>query len=204
MSIPSMSQAEFRNILHDHKFASPLLDSAIEQAERSHTGQLRDNGNSYLAEHIYPVAYEVIKSYGDLPASINVIAAAILHDSIEDDPAFTYEQCEAQFGAAIADIVQALTKNAEENASSNNQQEKARLNRAYMQRLAQGPPEAMLIKLADRYCNLATIPTIKTTNPGKYNRYISETKDLFLPLAKAHSAYFYAQLEALLRELAMI
>ena len=196
-----MSQADFRHILHERALASPLIDSAIEQAEQSHASQLRDNGNSYLTEHIYPVASEVITSYGELSAPASVIAAAILHDSIEDDPTFTYERCKDQFGTTIADIVQALTKNDEENAPSNNQQEKARLNHAYMRRLANGPPEAMRIKLADRFCNLATISTIKTTNPGKYNRYISETKDLFLPLAKVHSAYFYAQLKDLLDDL---
>lgn len=201
MTIPNMSRTEFRNVLQDHTLDSALLDNAIEQTEQSHKGQFRDNGNPSLTEHVYPVAYQVIKSYGSLAIPVHVVVSALLHDCIEDDPHFTYKRCEDRFGKQIAGIVQALTKSDAENVVSNNQEEKARLNRIYMQRLAGGPHEAMLIKLADRYCNLATIKTIKDTNPGKYNRYISETRDLFLPLAKAYSAYFYNQLDELLHSL---
>jgi len=199
MNLSYMTQATFRTFLQDSGLASPLVDDAIKQAERSHKDQLRDNGNSYLTEHIYPVAYETVQSYRGKPVPVEVVAAALLHDAIEDDPGFTYKTCQEKFGTKIADIVQALTKNTSENNPSSNQDEKARLNRIYMQRLVSGPSEALIIKLADRYCNLVTVHTIKNTNPGKYNRYIQETADLFLPLAQKHSAYFYNRLQELLR-----
>ncbi|HEX3568825.1 MAG TPA: HD domain-containing protein [Candidatus Saccharimonadales bacterium] len=201
MSTLNMTRLKFERKLQEKGLTSPLMDRAIVQVELSHRNQLRDNGNPYLTEHIYPVAYEVIKSYGDLSAPKIVVISALLHDCIEDDPGFTYETCRAKFGKRIADIVQALTKNEKENAVSNNQEEKTQLNRIYMRRLLSGPSEALIVKLADRFCNLATVQTIKSTNPGKYNRYIQETRVLFLPLAEQYSTYFYDQLRVLLQNL---
>jgi (p)ppGpp synthase/HD superfamily hydrolase len=135
-----------------------------------------------------------------------LIAASLLHDCIEDDPDFTPEICRHNFGDKVTTLVSALTKSPDENASDIvdpelRQKTKYELNRIYLERVKGAGPEALKIKLADRYNNLAAAPTIRTTKPAKYDRYVRETSELFLPLARTTSRYFYDRFAKLLKEL---
>jgi len=78
-------------------------------------------------------------------ADIQVIAAAILHDTVEDTVT-TLEELEQQFGTAIAAIVGEVT--------DNKQLPKAERKRLQIERAGRCSDAAKLVKLADKICNL--------------------------------------------------
>ncbi|MEK7153870.1 MAG: HD domain-containing protein [Patescibacteria group bacterium] len=199
--LPSLSEADFVAVLEARRILSPQIEMAIEQAKLSHGDQARDNGESYLTEHIFPVANEVILSYGlETPAEEDIIGA-LLHDAIEDDPDFTAELCLQRFGQTVTTLVQVLTKQPGENQPSLDESVKMEINRALLSRIARDCPRAMRIKLADRYHNLRSVISIRETNPAKYQRYLVETGVIFLPVAKEFSPYFYDKLRVELEAL---
>ena len=54
--------------------------------------------------------------------------------------------------------------------------------------------EAVLVKLSDRFNNVSCVHLVKKTKPKKYKRYIKETTEIFLPVAKKYSNYFYQKI----------
>ena len=91
---------------------------AVSQARKSHGNQQRDIGGSYLTQHIYPIAnnsnaYFIEK--GGVSEQLNHLTlTALLHDSVEDDPNFSFEDIEQLFegdlGRTISSSVEVLTK----------------------------------------------------------------------------------------------
>ncbi|HEB54518.1 MAG TPA: bifunctional (p)ppGpp synthetase/guanosine-3',5'-bis(diphosphate) 3'-pyrophosphohydrolase, partial [bacterium] len=84
--------------------ASPagLLVTAAAFAARQHRDQRRKGSNTPYVNHPLSVARRLIEIGGvDDPVTL---AAAILHDTIEDTDA-TQELLTAQFGAEVADVV---------------------------------------------------------------------------------------------------
>ncbi len=87
-----------------------LVQRAYALAEEAHRGVTRQSGEPYI-EH--PLA--VAKILADMRIDALGIAAALLHDVVEDTR-FTLEDIRAQFGPVIANIVDGVTKfNAFEN-----------------------------------------------------------------------------------------
>ncbi|KPL27128.1 MAG: hypothetical protein AMJ72_10540, partial [Acidithiobacillales bacterium SM1_46] len=76
-----------------------LLARAIALAERAHHGQTRASGEPYLS-HSLAVAHILV----DLNLDHETVAAAILHDVVEDC-GIELGEIEAQFGARIAGLV---------------------------------------------------------------------------------------------------
>lgn len=77
-----------------------------------------------------------------------VICAALLHDTIEDTET-TFEEIEAAFGFAVADVVREVT---DDKALA--KPERKRLQIEHARRIS---PRAKLVKLADKICNLRDI-----------------------------------------------
>src|SRR5688500_19144302 len=76
-------------------------------AARFHQGQLRKDGTTPYIAHPFRVAMTVRDVFGvDDPIAL---AAALLHDVIEDTTA-DYDDLEREFGAEVARVVAALTK----------------------------------------------------------------------------------------------
>ena len=68
--------------------ADSLIEGAVNVAEEVHSGLLREDGtSSFLETHTWPVAIDVIKHYRSVNRNITSVevAAAILHDIMEDD-----------------------------------------------------------------------------------------------------------------------
>lgn len=122
--------------------AQPIWLDAISFAARAHRHGLRKDGRTPYVAHVYRVAMTVRDVFGcDDPTAI---AAAVLHDTIEDTGT-DYDDIEERFGHDVAECVAALTKNAtlpepEREAD-------------YDKRLAQAPWQARLVKLADTHDN---------------------------------------------------
>src|SRR5210317_1990930 len=77
-----------------------LVLKAYEVGESAHRGQTRKTGEPYI---LHPVA--VAQILANMRMDHESIAAAILHDTIEDTP-LTWDEIREQFGAEIADLVE--------------------------------------------------------------------------------------------------
>lgn len=119
-----------------------LFQQAAAFAARQHRHQLRRDGRTPYVSHVFRVAMTVMHVFGCREDA--VIAAAILHDTIEDTTT-DYEDIEQRFGTLVADMVSALTKNM---ALPEPERE-----REYDARLAKADWRVRLIKLADTYDN---------------------------------------------------
>lgn len=175
--------------------SNPVINSALEIAQSAHKNQLRDNGSSYLEEHIYPIAISVLNRYKDDKEVVTLISSAIIHDVLEDSD-YKESNMRERVGDKITDIVKNLTKSQEENASGLSEDIKMKMNGIYLDKVINSNRETIIIKLEDRLQNLSCI-TDKThlLKPDKYKRYIIETESLFIPLTyKLKEAVNYKQL----------
>ncbi|MHC5004172.1 MAG: HD domain-containing protein [Planctomycetota bacterium] len=128
--------------------SSKALDAAVWQraasfAARAHGTQLRKDGRTPYYAHAARVGLTVAAMGFTDPA---ILAAALLHDTIEDTPA-DYDDIAETFGADVADLVACLTKD--------HRRTEPEREPAYDDQLASGPWQARLIKLADVYDNLS-------------------------------------------------
>ena len=81
-----------------------ILDKAIIFAVKAHEGQTRKDGSAYI---LHPLEVAVIA--GTMTQDINVLAAAVLHDTVEDTPV-TAEDILENFGPEIAEMVEHETE----------------------------------------------------------------------------------------------
>lgn len=117
---------------------------AAEFAARKHRDQRRkDQGASPYINHPITVADLLVKhgAVGDP----RVIAAALLHDTIEDTET-SYEELRGRFGATVADIVVEVT--------DVKWLQKHTRKRLHISRAARATHGAKLVKLADKIANL--------------------------------------------------
>ena len=81
-----------------------IIDRAYIYSARVHEGQVRLSGEPYLSHPL-----EVADILANMTLDVESIAAALLHDVIEDTPA-TKEDIEKMFGPGVAHIVEGVTK----------------------------------------------------------------------------------------------
>ena len=160
------------------------IKSALEIAQKGHKDQLRDNGGSYLEQHIYPIALSIINRYKDSDNLVTLVSCALLHDVLEDTD-IPESEMRKTMGDEITDIVKILTKSPEENAENQSQSIKMNMNEVYLNRVINSTQESIILKLEDRLQNLSCITNqTHLLKPEKYKRYIIETEKLFIPLSK--------------------
>src|ERR1700689_1494732 len=90
--------------VYDVSLEPDWLMRAYELADAAHQGQRRASGESYI-EH--PLAVAGILA--ELEMDVQTIAAALLHDVVEDT-SITGEEVAKQFGEEIARLVDGVTK----------------------------------------------------------------------------------------------
>src|SRR5437588_8265485 len=73
-------------------------------AKKAHTGVLRRSGEPYIQHPL-----EVALLLADMRIDADGIVAALLHDVVEDTD-YTLEELSTQFGEAVANIVDGVTK----------------------------------------------------------------------------------------------
>lgn len=112
-------------------------------AARRHRHQLRRDGKTPYVAHVARVTLVLTHLFGCTDET--AIAAALLHDTIEDT-ATDYDDIEEGFGVEVAECVAALTKN----MTLPEKQREA----DYERRLRGATWRARLVKLADVYDNL--------------------------------------------------
>jgi GTP pyrophosphokinase len=149
-----------------------LLRRAFETAERAHAGQTRRSGEEFI---LHPLG--VARICAELHLDEQTVAAALLHDVIEDTDA-DLDELRAEFGPDIAQLVEGVTKLTRISFQSREQAE-AENYRKMIVAMAQNP-RVILIKLADRLHNMRTIEYLGKQKQAQKAR---ETLEVYAPLA---------------------
>ena len=147
-----------------------LIERAFDVAEEAHRGQLRKSGEPYIT---HPLA--VTKILADLGIGVTSLAAALLHDTVEDTP-YTLEQLTKDFGSEIAMLVDGVTKLDKVKFGDNAQAETVRKMVVAMSK----DIRVLVIKLADRLHNARTW---KFVPEEKARKKAQETLEIYAPLA---------------------
>jgi len=151
---------------------SALIIRAYESAATAHNGQLRNSGEAYIS---HPLAVATILA--GLGLDDITIAAALLHDAVEDT-GLGLDEIDAEFGPDVASIVDGVTKLDRVRFDSKQAQQAATM-RKMLVAMAKDP-RVLLIKLADRLHNMQTIAAMPE---WKQKRSAQETLDVYAPLA---------------------
>ena len=161
----------FRSVRANHPKADlALLERAYLTAEKMHGTQTRKSGDPYIT---HPLAVTTILA--DIGMTESTLAAALLHDTVEDTP-YTLEQVRQDFGDEVARLVDGVTKLDKVKYGDSAQAETIRKMIVAMSR----DTRVLVIKLADRLHNMRTLRYVKQETQERVAR---ETLDIYAPLA---------------------
>ncbi len=149
-----------------------MIEHAFDIARDAHREQVRRSGEPYIT---HPVGVALVLA--DLGLDDVTVAAALLHDAVEDTTV-TKDDIERELGADVATIVDGVTKLDRLQFDSKEAQQAATL-RKMLVAMAKDI-RVLLIKLADRLHNMRTIASLPEF---KQRRIAQETLDIYAPLA---------------------
>ena len=152
--------------------AEAVIRKAYDYARAAHGGQKRASGEEYFT---HPCA--VAKILVDLGMDESTVAAAFLHDVIEDTPV-TEADIKREFGEEILELVLGVTK-LERIEFKSHEEEQAENFRKIFVAMAKDI-RVIIIKLADRLHNMRSLNYL---SKERQQRMARETLDIFAPLA---------------------
>ena len=172
--------------IHHKFFDEDALIKAYKYAERMHEGVFRKSGEPYIT-HPLRVAYTVSLCGADL----ETVIAALLHDVVEDcrEKGASLVVLSADYGQAVADIVNAVTKLDEDSDPDLSKAERDIMSEVKMQTVMN--PRALLVKAADRIDNLKTIDAMPEE---KQLKKAQRTREIILPMIRDVGAYMLADI----------
>ena len=147
-----------------------VIDRAFKTAEKYHEGQKRKSGEEYIT---HPLA--VARILADLGSGPATIAAALLHDTVEDT-AYSLEMLKSDFGDEVALLVDGVTKLDKVKFGDSAQAETMRKMVVAMSK----DVRVLVIKLADRLHNARTWGFVPIESA---KRKAQETLEIYGPLA---------------------
>src|SRR5664280_3061405 len=147
-----------------------IIERAYAVAETAHRGQLRKSGDPYIT---HPLA--VTSILAELGMTPDTLAAALLHDTVEDTP-YSLESLTSDFGDEIAMLVDGVTKLDKVTYGEAAQAETVRKMVVAMAR----DIRVLVIKLADRLHNARTWRYVSEESAQRKAR---ETLEIYAPLA---------------------
>ncbi len=147
-----------------------IVERAYQVAKTAHAGQLRKSGEPYIT---HPLA--VAEILVELGIGAKTIAAALLHDTVEDT-AYTLDAVTQDFGAEIGLLVDGVTKLDKLKLGEDAQAETVRKMVVAMSK----DIRVILIKLADRLHNARTWGFVDSESAERKAR---ETLEIYAPLA---------------------
>jgi guanosine-3',5'-bis(diphosphate) 3'-pyrophosphohydrolase len=149
-----------------------LLNRAYVYAMRAHGNQKRASGEAYFNHPL-----EVAAILTELKLDDATIAAALLHDVVEDTAA-TQQEIEEKFGHEIAQLVDGLTKIKRLDLVTKEATQAENLRKLLV--AISKDVRVLLVKLADRLHNMRTLDHVPA---DKRARIAQETMDIYAPLA---------------------
>ena len=155
---------------HHPKGDLAIIERAYAIADRAHAGQKRQSGEPYIT---HPLA--VAQILADLGLGPKAVAAALLHDTVEDT-GYSLDALSAEFGDEVAMLVDGVTKLDKVKYGDSAQAETVRKMIVAMSR----DIRVLLIKLADRLHNARTWGFVP---PEKARKKATETLEIYAPLA---------------------
>ena len=159
-----------------------LINDAFQFAMEKHKGALRKNKEPYI---LHPIA--VARILADLGFESDLVAAALLHDVVEDC-GVTVEYLMERYGKIVADTVDALSA-VNVITSSDPEMEKKDvdvLSDVKLLNEIEKNPKAIYVKIADRIHNLTTINAFPY---AKQRAKAQHTRDILIPLARKMGVY---------------
>jgi len=158
-----------------------VVKRAFKYASEKHKGQRRLSGEEYITH-----PFEVALILADLELDVDTIAAALLHDVVEDTET-TPKEIEQEFGSKIAELVDGVTNlgtiDFSKLPSEDIQEAKFKSMiedlRKFFLAMAKDI-RVVIIKLADRLHNMRTLNALKVADQKRISR---ETLEIFAPLA---------------------
>ena len=151
---------------------------ALEFADTSHEGQMRQSGEPYI---IHPIGVALILLH--LGMDTASISAGLLHDVLEDTP-ITEEELIKRFGDTVTSLVSGVTKIGKIKFSSKAEEQAENLRKMLL--AMTDDVRVILIKLADRFHNMLTLDSVPFE---KQKRKAQETLDVYVPLAHRLGIY---------------
>jgi guanosine-3',5'-bis(diphosphate) 3'-pyrophosphohydrolase len=157
-----------------------LIRQAFEVALDAHKDQRRKSGEAYI---FHPIAVARIVA-SEIGLDATSIAAALLHDVVEDSPEYTKDDIARLFGETVARIVDGLTKisSLSKDTDVSTQAENFRK----MLLTLNDDVRVIIIKIADRLHNMQTMDSMRT---DKQEKIASETLYIYAPLAHRIGLY---------------
>lgn len=149
-----------------------IIENAFAFAEHAHKEQKRKSGEPYIT---HPIAVATILA--EMHMDGESIAAAILHDVLEDSPTTKGEMIRL-FGQNIADLVDGVTKLAKIQFEDKAEAQAENFRKMVM--AMANDIRVILIKLADRLHNMRTLGSMRI---DKRKRIAKETIDIYAPVA---------------------
>jgi guanosine-3',5'-bis(diphosphate) 3'-pyrophosphohydrolase len=155
-----------------------VIERAYELAERSHQGQLRKSGDPFLS---HPVA--VAQILAELGLDDRAVAAALLHDSVEDTP-LTLTEVDEEIGHDVARLIDGVTKLDKIRFRSPEQSRAENLRKMIVATATD--VRVIIIKIADRLHNMRTLAPL---SDDKRLLIARETLEIYAPLAHRLGMY---------------
>lgn len=149
-----------------------LIIKAYNFAENAHVGQYRKSGEKYF---IHPV--EVAKILIELKLDSITIAAALLHDILEDTD-YSYKKLKEEFGKETVDLVEGITKLTRFSFQSKEEHQAENLRKMFVAMAKD--IRIILIKLTDRLHNMRTL---QYQSEEKKKEKAIETLEIYAPIA---------------------
>ncbi len=137
----------------DHNYDFELIDKAYRFADEKHGDQRRASGIPYI---LHPTSVACILA--ELGMDSASLAAALLHDVVEDTPV-TLEDIVSLFGEEIAELINGVTKLGKIPYSSREEQQAENIRKMLI--AMSNDIRVIIIKLADRLHNMRTLECMK-------------------------------------------
>ena len=167
---------EFRQ--HRPRSSTKLIERAFEIADSAHAGQVRKSGDAFIS---HPLSVATICA--ELGLDETTIAAALLHDSVEDTE-LSLVDIEREMGYAVALLIDGVTK-LDRIRFRTAEQARAENLRKMMVATARDV-RVLLMKIADRLHNMRTIDPLRIERRELIAR---ETLEIYAPLAHRLGMY---------------
>jgi GTP pyrophosphokinase len=148
------------------------IREAFDYAEAAHKGQKRQSGEAFIT---HPIAVAGILA--DLHLDGATIAAAVLHDVVEDTPS-SMAEVEQKFGKEVAEIVDGVTKLDQVQFKSRKEAQAESFRKMILAMVRD--IRVIMVKLADRTHNMRTLSAMP---PEKRRAVARETLDIYAPIA---------------------